>query len=162
MGRRDEQDRPALCLPNCLFFKQLPFSLIWSSDIVFLLPEWKGREDKSNKTICHLFHFYGNELNQASHDELEIVIGFWNYRRDLTFVFSVCFRFCNKNFRLYLSWIGLQLADWFISFYTFYCEQVSIAGQPGGVEAARVKIRVSWTTTIFFLKGCSVKRFCVL
>lgn len=35
----------------------------------------------------------------------------------------------------------------------FYYAQVSIAGQPGGVEAARVKIRVSFTSHFFCLKG---------
>lgn len=44
----------------------------------------------------------------------------------------------------------------------FYYAQVSIAGQPGGVEAARVKIRVSFTShALFFfffvLKGQSTK-----
>lgn len=39
----------------------------------------------------------------------------------------------------------------------FYCAQVSIAGQPGGVEAARVKIRVSWNSAPFVLKGYSTK-----
>lgn len=45
----------------------------------------------------------------------------------------------------------------------FYCAQVSIAGQPGGVEAARVKIRVSFTSRALFfffffvLKGQSTK-----
>lgn len=29
---------------------------------------------------------------------------------------------------------------------------MSIAGQPGGVEAARVKIRVSWNSAMFVLK----------
>lgn len=32
---------------------------------------------------------------------------------------------------------------------TLCCEQVSIAGQPGGVEAARVKIRVSLNSAAF-------------
>lgn len=35
----------------------------------------------------------------------------------------------------------------------FYYAQVSIAGQPGGVEAARVKIRVSWNSACLSLKG---------
>lgn len=34
----------------------------------------------------------------------------------------------------------------------FYYAQVSIAGQPGGVEAARVKIRVSWNSAALSLK----------
>lgn len=47
-----------------------------------------------------------------------------------------------------LKWIRTDLHGNF-----FYCAQVSIAGQPGGVEAARVKIRVSWNTVV--LKGYS-------
>lgn len=42
-------------------------------------------------------------------------------------------------------------------FLFFYCEQVSIAGQPGGVEAARVKIRVSWNSAMFVLKEHSAQ-----
>lgn len=42
-------------------------------------------------------------------------------------------------------------------FLFFYCEQVSIAGQPGGVEAARVKIRVSWNSATFVLKEHSAQ-----
>lgn len=59
---------------------------------------------------------------------------------------------------LYLSWSVGELDDWFTSF-TFYYEQVSIAGQPGGVEAARVKIRVSWNSATFVFEGYSTHNF---
>lgn len=44
-----------------------------------------------------------------------------------------------------------------IYMFLFYCEQVSIAGQPGGVEAARVKIRVSWNSATFVLEEYSAQ-----
>lgn len=40
----------------------------------------------------------------------------------------------------------------------FYYAQVSIAGQPGGVEAARVKIRVSWNSASLS-KGYFTQKF---
>lgn len=55
------------------------------------------------------------------------------------------------------SWIVLELANWYTCY--FYCEQVSIAGQPGGVEAARVKIRVSWNSATFVLNVYSTQNF---
>lgn len=86
MGRRDERDSLLNLFFNFLF---LTASCFFNLEQFFVVRVKRRGEDKSNKTICHLFHFFGNELNQASRDQLEIVIGFRNNRRDLTLVFSV-------------------------------------------------------------------------
>lgn len=48
--------------------------MLWFSS--WFAPQWcavayesgeRIQEEKSNETIYHLFHFYGNELNLASH-----------------------------------------------------------------------------------------------